>query len=91
LAKYGFYPADNEALECVVDAFFAAWRQANSDGLMERQDIEQAFERIRGGFTPLQINALYAPPGSEFLISDAPAFTYLFDTTGRSSRRSMEP
>jgi Protein of unknown function (DUF4238) len=81
LAKHGLYPAGNEALECVVDDFFAAWRQANSDGLMERQDIEQAFDRIRGAFTPLQINVLYTPPGSEFLISDAPAFTYLFDAT----------
>ncbi|MBB5856362.1 hypothetical protein HDA45_006449 [Amycolatopsis umgeniensis] len=82
LAKYGLYPAGDEALECVVDEFFAEWRRVNSDGLMERQDVEQAFERIRGGFTPLQINVMYAPAGSEFLISDSPAFTYLFDATG---------
>lgn len=81
LAKYGLHPAGNEALECVVEEFFADWKQANSDGLMERQDIEQAFERVRGGFAPLAINVLFAPPGSEFLISDAPAFTYVFDAT----------
>lgn len=82
LAKHGLHPAGNEALGCVLDDFLAAWRQTNSDGLMERQDIEQAFERVRGAFAPLQINVMFAPPGSEFLISDAPAFAYLFDATG---------
>lgn len=80
-AKHGLHPAGNEALESILDEFFAAWRQANSDGLMERQDIEEAFERIRGTFAPLQIHVRLAPPKSEFLISDAPAFTYLFDAS----------
>lgn len=83
LAKHGFYPAGDEALGSVLDEFSADWRQANSDGLLERQDIEEAFERIRGTFAPHQINVMFAPPGSEFLISDAPAFTYLFDATGQ--------
>lgn len=86
-AKYGFYPAGDEALESVVDEFFADWRQDNSDGLMERQDIEQAFERIRGAFSLLEINVLFAPSGSEFLISDVPAFTYVFDATGKRFAR----
>ncbi|MGW5744991.1 DUF4238 domain-containing protein [Amycolatopsis sp. NPDC003861] len=83
LKKYGIYPVGDEALGSVVDDLFADWRSANSDGLLERQDIEEAFERIRGTFAPLQINVMFSPPGSEFLISDAPAFTYLFDATGK--------
>lgn len=86
-AKYGVYPAGDEALGCVADDFFADWRKAHSDGLMERQDIEEVFERIRGAFDPLQINFLFAPAGSEFLISDSPAFTYLFDATGKKFAR----
>lgn len=82
-AKHGFYPAGDEALGSVVDEFIANWRRVNSDGLLERQDIQEVFERIRGTFDPLQINVMFAPSGSEFLISDAPAFTYLFDATGR--------
>ncbi|PPK61882.1 uncharacterized protein DUF4238 [Actinokineospora auranticolor] len=80
---HGVVAAGGEALDMVVDRYIAPWRGYMDSGLLERQSVEETFERIRGTFSRLDLQILRVPAFREFVIADSPAFTYRFTSQGK--------
>jgi hypothetical protein len=76
---HGLWPTGDEALNIIIEEHFKPWRQREADGSLFRQSIEAMFLRVCEILQPLGFEILHAPIGSEFVISDSPAFTFNFD------------
>lgn len=87
--RYGLVPAGTEALEAVLDVAMEPWREVISNGALARVTLESLFERIRTGLRGLPLEVWHTAPGSELLISDNAAFTFVFSDDGRTAETNM--
>jgi hypothetical protein len=66
---------DDDAREAFVDAFHGRFRWIFNSGTYFRFRVVYLFHAALDLIAPMKVQVLRAPPGSEFLISDAPVIT----------------
>jgi Protein of unknown function (DUF4238) len=85
--RYGLEPAGAEALELVLRQPFQRWQEFERTGALLRVSLEQSFYRVRSGLEELAVQILHVPASEELIISDAPAFTFAYDSDGTMATR----
>jgi hypothetical protein len=85
--RYGLEPAGVEALDVLLEEYFARWREYEESEALLRVSLEQSFYRVRSVLDDLTVQVLHAPMGHELIVSDSPAFTFAHDADGRISIR----
>ncbi len=85
--RFGIDAAGTEALDLVLRPIFERWEEYDRIGALLRVSLERAFFQVRSALAELSIEVLHASPGSEFIISDAPAFTFRREIGGSMALR----
>lgn len=85
--RYGLEPAGTEALELVLRQSFQRWQEFERTGALLRVSLEQSFYRVCSGLEELAVQVLHVPMGKELIISDAPAFTFAYNSDGTMAHR----
>jgi hypothetical protein len=73
--RHGLVAVGNEALATVLEEPISKWRALDERGAIARVSMEAMFRRVRAVVRSQAVEVWHAPPGSELLISDSPAFT----------------
>lgn len=85
--RYGLEPAGAEAFELVLHQPFQTWQEYERTGALLRVSLEQNFYRVRSALEELAVEVLHVPAAKELIISDAPAFTFRYDSNGTMATR----
>jgi Protein of unknown function (DUF4238) len=85
--RYGLEPAGTESLELVLRQPFQTWQEFERTGALLRVSLEQNFYRVRSALEELAVQVLHIPVDKELIISDAPAFTFAYNSDGTMAIR----